>query len=196
MRTDLVVFLGLVVAGSVLLQASARMDQQPQLVAPVILVELRCEASKPDTTALAVTLQNPATADTAVVLGVTLANGRLYLPIGIKVRVQRSAQMREDEMLYNNPTRGGRVDSWIVPLPAGSSFTFLVPVRHFISSTAYTTDFKRFIPGGEGLDVRVLLDARPIQFGNADVKLQAVWVGALTSNQIHVPNHCIEPSRG
>ena len=191
MRQAVVVFFGLV-----LLQASAGMDDQPELHAPAIVVELRCEASKPDTSALAVTLRNPGNADTAVVLGVTLANGRVYLPTGIKVRVRRPAEMREHEPLYNNLTRGGRVDSWVVPLPAGSSFTFLVPVRHFISPTTYTADFKPFVAGGDGLDLRVVLDARPIEFGSADMRLLKVWVGALTSDQIHVPNHCIEPSRG
>jgi hypothetical protein len=195
MRQQFVVFFGVVVTISVL-QASARTDHQPQLVAPAILVELRCEASAPDTSALAVTLQNPGTADSAVVLGITLANGRVYLPTGIRVRVRRPADMREHEPLYNNPTRGGRVDSWVVPLPAGSSFTFLVPVRHFISPTTYTADFKRFVAGGEGLDLRVVLDARPIEFGPADMRLLRVWVGPLASNQIHVPNHCLEPSRG
>jgi hypothetical protein len=186
-----------VVGVAVTLGMVARGSEQSGMVPPTLMVELHCEDTDPNSATLAVTLRNTDVSDTTVVLGIALANGGVYLPTALKLRVRRSGSLREEELPYANPKHrfvSGRIDDWAVPLPTGSAFAVSIPVRHFITATSYTTDHKRFDGAGQRVDVRVALDARPIQFiqfGLADLKLLRLWVGTLLSNPVHIPNTCV-----
>ena len=185
---------GVVVGMATAVGTFARMGEESGAVPPTLAVELQCERLDSSGATLAVTLRNSDFSDTTVVLGIALVNGRVYLPTALKLRVRRPGQAHDDELPYANPDHGffsGRIDAWAVPLPAGSAFTASIPLRHFVAAHSYTTDHQRFDRAGQSLDVRVALDARPVELGSADMRLMRVWVGALLSNSVHIPSHCV-----
>jgi hypothetical protein len=87
-----------------------------------------------DAVALRVTLRNVGSTDTAVVLGTSIGNGQRYVADSLVLEFKRS---QGDDAEGFRPTLGaiaGRVDPWIVTIPAVSEFSFERPEEYFFSS--------------------------------------------------------------
>ena len=162
-----------------------------------MILELSCDAGAATDATLRATVRSRALDDTAVVLGIALANGKVYLPTGFTLRVRRSPGLEEEEFSYAHPQHvrvNGRIDPWVVPLPRGSSYAISIPAGHFRPISG--TSFKPLELSKEPFDMRLALDARPIERTSSDMpglRLMKVWAGTLASNVIRVPNDC---SRG
>ena len=129
------------------------------------------------------TIHNDGTADTAVIFG-AVVNGAKYMVGDLRVTVRRD-DAPDDFRMYrpkHYPVRiGGRLDDWIVPLPAGASYGLLLAVRDFEGWRSMTS-FQ-----ASTLELRLVV--RAPSFGNTPI---AVWTDrdALVSNQVHVPDDC------
>ena len=67
---------------------------------PDLTLAVAC-SSRPDGVTL--TIVNPSTADTAVLLGYALANGGRYLPRELVVEIKRSVEADFEALLYDGP---------------------------------------------------------------------------------------------
>jgi len=158
--------------------------------APQIALELKCHAS-PDAVGLRVTLRNVGLTDTAVVLGLSIGNGNRYLANSLALDVKLDENAVVEKFEYSDPSVpgvAGRVDPWIVPLPAASEYSLTRPLSHFWSNG------KRLAGSGKPIDIRVNLNARAEQrgFGKdmAGVALVNVLVGEFKTAWLRVPTEC------
>jgi hypothetical protein len=129
-------------------------------------------------------IQNAGQTDTAVLLGIVLANGRWYLPRELVMELRRSGSQDVEELAYSGPRDiAGRIDHWVVALPVGA--TFIVPLRaaEFVSTSA-----TRAVAPPE--DLRIRLAGRPITSDlNVDmtgVRAWRLWTGTVSSNALRL----------
>jgi hypothetical protein len=98
-------------------------------------LELRMQCLRSaDAVALRINLRNVGSTDTAVVLGTSIGNGQRYAADSLVLDFKRS---QNDDAEGFRPTLGavfGRIDPWIVTLPAASEFSFERPEDYFFSS--------------------------------------------------------------
>jgi hypothetical protein len=138
------------------------------------------------------TIRNPGTTDTAVLLGYALGNGQRYLPRELIVEIKRDGNADFEQLLYNGTPSGiaGRIDHWIVTLPASASF--VLPLR--------ATDFSANVAGfrtltGPPEELRVKLTAQAItsdlSLDMAGMKLWRLWTGTVVSNSLRVAAECV-----
>lgn len=164
---------------------SALVEAQPE---PLRMV-LSCQSAQ----SLTLRLENTGTEDSAVVVGMTLANGRRYIFNNLALRLKRagSSAVESWRFYHYDPPMviSGRVDDWIVPLPVGGSFEMKLPVSQFRS--------ERLEPLG-GLPVKARASLRlPLRAPRPGPDLPAlqflrVWTGSgmLSSNEISIPEQC------
>lgn len=180
---------GIAIAASVALRAG----DQSRADLPGLILELICDASDATGPGLRATVRNTGLEDTAIVLGITLANGKVYLPTSVTLRVRRPPSEDEEELSYGHPEHAvfsGRLDPWVVPLPRGSSYTLSIPASHFHSTK---TPFKTLEITEQPLEMRLALDARPIgRVSNdmAGLRCLRLWAGTLASHAVRAPIDC------
>jgi len=143
---------------------------------------LECERA-PELT-FRLTVRNIGSAPTAAVVGSILGNDRQYLLGSLAFVLSRDGSA-DTYFDYVDPTVaavGGRVDPWLVTLPAAASYSVAVSIprgfRDLFSSPA---------------EVSVRLKTRELQSLNSDVQglsFVHVWVGTLTSERIPFPGSC------
>jgi hypothetical protein len=157
------------------------MAQGPaQSVAAPSLV-LRCGEEPGEVT---LSIHNPDQTDTAILLGVSLANGRWYLPRELVVELTRNGNPEIEELVFRGPSGiAGRMDHWVVPLPTRSTFILTLRPSDFISTSA-----ARAVSAPEELKIR--LTGRSI---NSDLSLDMtgmktwrVWTGTVVSNPLRI----------
>jgi hypothetical protein len=129
-------------------------------------------------------IHNSDQGDTAVLLGIALANGRLYLPRELVVELRRNGNPAVEELVYRGSGGiAGRIDHWVVTLPARATFTLALRAVDFIS----TSPAQAISPAEE---LRVRLTGRPITSDlNVDMtglKTWRVWTGSARSNALRV----------
>ncbi len=129
-------------------------------------------------------IQNAGQTNTAVLLGIVLANGRWYLPRELVIELRRSGSQDVEELVYTGPRDiAGRIDHWVVALPVGATFT--VPLR--AAEFASTTATQAVAPPEE---LRVRLAGRPIASSlNVDMtgmKAWRLWTGSVSSNALRL----------
>jgi len=122
--------------------------------------------------------------DTAILIGIALANGRWYLPRELVIELRRSGSTEVEELVYNGPTSvAGRMDHWVVGLPAQASFTLTLRAADFIATSP-----ARVVSPAEELKVR--LTGRPITSDlNVDMtgmETWRVWTGSASSNAMRL----------
>ena len=156
-------------------------------------VSLRLDCVAPDEIRL--TVANKGGTDTAVVFGYVLANGGRYVPT-IVLTVSRPGTS-EPQVLRYHPVdlpggTTGRVDPWILPLPAKATFLFDLRTIDFVS----TTERLKAVPT-DRLQIRFV--AEPIRdMAKSDMPgmgLWRVWTGQLESNPIQMVNCPLEVLR-
>ena len=133
---------------------------------------------------LALTIQNSGQTDTAVLLGIALANGRSYLPRELIVDLRRRGSPEVEPLVYRGPTGiAGRIDHWVVALPVRATFTVLLRSTDFVSTTAPTA-------ATPPTELTVRLTGRPITSDlNVDMtgmKAWRLWTGSASSNTVRL----------
>jgi hypothetical protein len=164
---------------------------QPTVAQPAPRLDLRCSRSAQDFS-LELSLHNEADSAAALVLGLALANGRVYLPTALTLLRATLDKSGDEQFDYSHPAYGfisGRVDPWVVPLPPGAKYSLSIPAAHFVSKE----HFERFANNEDERDVRLVLHGRPIVQPNLDMpglRLLSVWTGQVTSNSVKLPSAC------
>jgi hypothetical protein len=129
-------------------------------------------------------VHNPDQSDTAVLLGIALANGRWYLPRELVVELRRSGSSDVEDLSYQSPSNiAGRMDHWVVALPGQATFGLTLRAADFIATSP---------PGSASPpeELRVRLAGRPITSDlNIDMpgmKMWRVWTGSAISNALRL----------
>ena len=155
-----------------LVQGSAPPPAAPSLV-------LSCGEQSSEVT---LTIRNADQTDTAVLIGMALANGRWYQPRELVMELRRNGSPDVEELLYNGATNiAGRIDHWVVALPAGATYALTLRAAEFASTSATRA-------GTPPEELRVRLTGRPITSDlNVDMtgmKAWRLWTGSVSSNAL------------
>jgi hypothetical protein len=178
----------LAVALTVVVAASTRGRAQGH-DSPITL-DARCQGSQ-----VTLTIRNVGSQDTAVIFGVVLGNGIKYLVSELTLRANGSDGSSNQYVYWpaDYPNLiGGRLDDWIVPLPAGVAYVMPVTPSQFrVRSMGQRLSAW---PTPARLSFTLALRT-PNPTPSSDVvglKLFKVWRGAeaLTSNEVAVPGQC------
>ena len=157
---------------------------------PGIVIALDCNRSDARVE-LRMSVRNDSAKDSAVVMGNSLGNGRRYLADSFALEVKRGGSAAIEVYSYFDPTVGviaGRLDPWVIQLPALSSFSLTRPIGHFWSAGAPLT-----LDRGD-VDIRLKLSAR------ADTRLsdlhafglapENLFTGELSAQWRRIPTDC------
>jgi hypothetical protein len=176
------------VFGHSVLLAVALLQIKEPLQQPSISFTAGCSA-RPDEVTL--TIHNLTDTDTAVLLGYALANGRRYLPRELTVEIKRNRNSEFEPLVYNGPSNvAGRMDHWIVTLPANASFILPLRASDFGANTA---GFTPLTAPPEELRIRVTgkVIAADLSLDMAGMKLWHLWEGTAVSNSLRVVADCV-----
>jgi hypothetical protein len=129
-------------------------------------------------------IHNADRTDTAVLIGIALANGRWYQPRELVMQLRRSGSPEVETLVYNGATNiAGRIDHWVIALPVRATFTLTLRAADFIA----TTPAPAASPAEE---LKVLLTGRPVTSDlNVDMtgmKTWRVWTGSASSNALRL----------
>jgi hypothetical protein len=133
-----------------------------------------------------VALRNAGKQDVTLNLGLMLANGKVQLPQNISLNVtDASGKTRQLKFLDRRyPAIAGRVDDYVVPLRAGSSYTLKLSLDQFWSPGTKEFELK-FFRGRYQISAQ--FEGGGAKTGNLDVpgiKLINFWLGNVQSNII------------
>jgi hypothetical protein len=98
--------------------------------------------SRSATSTFRLTMQNVGNTPTAVVIGSILGNDKKYVPEGLQFTLRRDGTADTDVDWFDPSVAGvgGRIDPWLVPLPAGASYSIAVLIpesqRHLFAAPA------------------------------------------------------------
>ena len=155
-----------------LMQGSAPSPAAPSLV-------LSCGEQSSEVT---LTIRNADQTDTAVLIGIALANGRWYQPRELLMDLRRTGSPEVEELSYNGATNiAGRIDHWVIALPAGATYALTLHAAEFVSTSA-----TRAVAPPE--ELRIRLTGRPItselNVDMAGMKAWRLWTGSVSSNAL------------
>lgn len=131
-----------------------------------------------------VALRNAGKQDVTLNLGCMLANGKVQLPQNISLNVTDAPGKTRKLKFFDRryPAIAGRVDDYVVPLRAGSSYTLKLSLDQFWSPDTKEFELK-FFPGKHQISAQ--FDGSGAKTGNLDVpgiKLMNFWLGNVQSN--------------
>ena len=133
-----------------------------------------------------VELRNAAQNDLVVNLGMMLANGKMQYPNAV-VLVLKDAQGKSRRLDLREPWAiAGRVDPFVLPVPAGATFSILVDLDKYWAAESKEFDYK-LKPGTYLLEAQFTGRGVSQQEANLDVKgiaLMPYWTGTVASNQL------------
>ena len=149
----------------------------PPPAAPSVVLSCGEQSSE-----VTLSIRNADQTDTAVLIGIALANGRWYQPRELVMELRRSGSPEVEELLYNGATNvAGRIDHWVIGLPSGATYALTLRAAEFISTSA-----TRAVAPPE--ELRVRLTGRPITSDlNVDMtgmKAWRLWTGSVSSNAL------------
>ena len=155
-----------------LAQGSTPPPEAPSLV-------LSCGEQSSEVT---LTIRNADQTDTAVLIGIALANGRWYQPRELLMDLRRTGSPEVEELSYNGATNiAGRIDHWVIALPAGATYALTLHAAEFVSTSA-----TRAVAPPE--ELRIRLTGRPItselNVDMAGMKAWRLWTGSVSSNAL------------
>jgi hypothetical protein len=173
--------------------ASSRVQSigNPQWGAPVDGLEMSLSANDShnlDFPEFQVALRNAGKQDVTLNLGFVLANGKVQLPQNISLNVTDAGGQMLKLRFFDRKYPGafGRVDDYVVPLRAGSSYTLKLNLDQFWSPATKQFELK-FFPGR--YQITAQFEGGRAKTSNSDVpgiKLMNFWLGTLQSNIIVV----------
>lgn len=148
---------------------------------PDVVLALTCGDQPRD---LVLTLRNAGASDTAILLGRMLSNGQRYEPRELVVELTRSGRAEPEDLVFRGVSGvAGRIDHWVVPLPARAAFTMTLQSSDFVSTTQPT-------PSEPPAAVRIRLVGRAVTADlNVDMvgmKAWRVWTGSARSNLVQL----------
>lgn len=133
-----------------------------------------------------VELQNAGEDDLILNLGITLANGRKQYPKDIVLILTDSQGNARRFDLKGPACIAGRVESLIVPLPVGSTFSIPLDLESYWVEASNEFAYK-WKPGTYFLEAQFSGRGLTQQEANLDVKelaLMPYWAGSVTSNRL------------
>ena len=135
-----------------------------------------------------VALRNAGKQDVTLNLGLMLANGKVQLPQNISLSVTDASGKTRKLKFFDRryPAIAGRVDDYVVPLRAGSSYTLKLSLDQFWSPS--TKEFE-LSSSPRSYQISAQFDGSGAKTGNLDVpgiKLMNFWLGNVQSNIIIV----------
>ena len=153
---------------------------------PPLRLSLTCEQASELT--FRFTIQNVSTAPTAAVIGMVLGN-RTYIPQSLRLTVSRP-RVPVVHLEYISPVGavGGRIDPWLIALPAGASYSVAVPARRFRSESKLSEE-----SFSQPANLRLRLTTREVGSLNPDSQGLAfinVWIGEVESELLRFPSQC------
>jgi hypothetical protein len=135
---------------------------------------------------LLVALRNIGERDVTLNLGVMLANGKAQLPERISLNLTdaggRTRTLRFHDKRY--PAIAGRVDDYVVPLRAGSTYVLTFDLDQFWSPDA--EDFQLRLPPGK-YQIAAQFEgggAKSVNLDMPGMSLMNFWTGKLRSNDL------------
>ena len=136
------------------------------------------------------TIQNVGTTPTAAVIGTILGNDKKYRPARLTLTVRR-AGVPDGTLPYIDPTGAfvaGRLDPWLITLPADASYSVAVLAHNFGLGPLPTKE-----SFSAPADLQLQLVTREVGETNHDMRGLSsihVWVGTLTSDWVRFPGDC------
>lgn len=163
----------------------------PQWGAPVDGLQMSIAAGDPgdaDGREFQVALRNVGKQDVALNLGIMLANGKVQLPERISLDLTDAGGVTRKLKFFDKryPAVAGRVDDYVVPLRAGSTYILTVNLDQFWSPE--TKEFKLSLPPGK-CQIVAQFEGGGARAGNLDmpgIRLMNFWRGKLESNALAV----------
>jgi hypothetical protein len=152
-------------------------------------LKFQCQVSS-DHSALRLSLLNGGQADTALVIGTSIGNGRRYVASSVVIEVKRSSDGPVEEYRVGGglPRIAGRIDPWIVPLPVGSEFSLSLPTANVLSKQGASLNLR----SGE-----IIIRAAIVRHSNdrsdgemVGPGLVKVFAGRLQSAWLRAPSEC------
>ncbi|MGO8838785.1 MAG: hypothetical protein ACLQAH_11105 [Limisphaerales bacterium] len=130
-----------------------------------------------------IAFRNMGEQDVSLNLGRMLANGKVQLPDKIHLSLMDGSG-RKQELHFSDPPVAGRVDAYVVPLRAGSSYTLELRLDQFWSPG--TKEFRlKLEPGRYEVSAQFQGDGpEAVNPDMAGVELMNFWKGNLQSNPV------------
>ena len=148
-----------------------------------------CLASVSATDTLSVEIRNDGSSDVFVDIGIMLANGARQYPNAIVLSLQDSGGIEFDGTSIDPPVVAGRVDPFVIPLPAGAAIRVPLRLSRYLFHAAARPNVVD-LAGQHHLIRAKLIGRRPGDSrSGVDVSGRAVaswWTGTAVSNAIAV----------
>ena len=134
-----------------------------------------------------VTIENVGNKDVMLNLGMMLHNGRVHLPIEIRLIITDSVGETK-KLLFSDKKSAvviGRIDDYVVPLRVGSAYTLRVSLADYLYLFRKTKEFHRLNLKPGVYRVRAEFTGKGAQFVNGDmegIELMNFWKGTLQSD--------------
>jgi hypothetical protein len=151
-------------------------------------MSLAVDSNKGGTPELQLALRNSGTQDITVNLGSMMANGKFQLPGNIILNFT-DAQGRKRKFNFadkNHLFVAGRVDDYVVPLRAGSTYTLRLTLDQFWCRE--TNEFEvKLLPGRNQLSAEFEGGgAKSVNLDMPGIKLMNFWSGNVQSNTVSI----------
>jgi hypothetical protein len=175
-------FVGLILSTA---NASRQSEDSPDCGAAVDGVQL-CLASTGSN--LRLVFQNIGNRDVTLNLGIMMANGKVQMPTNVAINLT-DAQGKTRLFKFGDkryPAVAGRLDDYVVPLRAGSSYSLRLTPDQF--SCDETNEFSiPFLRGKNLLTARFEgIGARTANLDMPGMKLMNFWLGKVESNRLTI----------
>ena len=133
-----------------------------------------------------VELRNAGESDLTVNLGIMLDNGRKQYPTAVFLNLTDAQGKSRRLDLIGPPSVGGRLDTFVLSLPVGATFSMLVDLDKYFAAASKEYDYKP-TPGTYSLEAQFTGKGVP---RDIDLLIGHYWEGTVKSNRLRfeVPN--------
>jgi hypothetical protein len=134
-----------------------------------------------------VTLRNNSENDLCLNIGFLLANGKMQFPQAISLSVVDATGKTLPLGSLKPGYIAGRVDPYILPLPAGGLFSFSVELKDYVAGLPKDNGNNGHLrPGAYSFVARFASQGVKDEGVSGDARLMPLWAGAVTSNQLKI----------
>ena len=159
-----------------------------------LTVSIQCSKAPEPVGAFRLTIENSGSDVTAILLGMSLANGRWQELRDLTLLVKWPQQEQPEEFQYRSrrfpADVAGRIDHWILTLPSGSAYSMTLSPLDFFSpvrSVSLAT-----LPSPSEISVRLV--GKPVTYDlnidMAGLRTMRLWTGTVNSKSVKVPDEC------
>jgi hypothetical protein len=140
------------------------------------------EGGHAETQRFRVSLRNNSKDDLCLNIGFLLANGKRQFPQAIVLSVSDAAGKTFQLFPLQPGVIAGRVDPYILPLPAGGLFSFPVDLKDYLVDLSSTNNHLK--PGTYSLEARFTSQGAKDERVSRDARLMPLWAGTVKSNSL------------